>query len=104
MLKFKQVFFFSLKESLIGLIGPIRCQYGRSSMTLSFVQLFGEAVELNDLKMGTLGCVETCCGEGEAYILHIVSSQPSERLVEDFRADGFVLHGTVSVGQFLFFF
>ena len=103
MLKFKQVFFFSIKESLVGLIGPIRYQYGRSSMTLFFVQLFGEAVELNDLKMGTLGCVETCCGEGEAYILHIASSQPSARLVEDFRADGFVLHGTASVGQFLFF-
>lgn len=50
--------------------------------------------------MGTLGCMDGCSGDGDAFILHIALQRPSEETVEDCQANGLVVHGTPTVGVF----
>ena len=64
------------------------------------MQLFGEAAKQKILKMGTLGCMDGCSGDGDSFILHIASQRPSEEAVEDVQANGLVVHGTPTVGVF----
>jgi len=66
------------------------------------VQLFGEAAKQKCLKMGTLGCMDGCSGDGDAFILHVACQRPSEETVEDVQANGLVVHGTPTVGLFPF--